>query len=89
MALLLECDEIFNEAGHGLILRVVNEKSEEPWISFYIERWLKASLGCQGRTLPQRRRGLPQNALGRMLCNYLRDYVLETWLKNYYPYLVQ
>ena len=59
----MDIKSFFDSTPHDLLLRAVQQHSQETWVVLYIERWLKAPVEMPDGTLQARERGTPQGGV--------------------------
>lgn len=77
---------LFDNIDHKLLLKAVRKHTDNKWVIFYIERWLKAPLQCSDGTLVERIRGTPQGGvISPVLSNLFLHYVFDSWMASHHP----
>jgi RNA-directed DNA polymerase len=77
---------LFDNIGHGLLLKALGKHTECKWIKLYIKRWLEAPLQLKDGLLVQRTRGTPQGGVvSPLLANLFLHYAFDVWMTRNYP----
>ncbi len=86
---VLEFDikQAFDNIDHALMLRAVRKHSSEPWITMYIERWLKSPIVVSGEEKARERNcGTPQGGVvSPLLFNLFFHYAFDVWMQKTFP----
>lgn len=54
---------LFDNIGHGLLMRAVRKHCQIPWVVLHVERWLKAPLETAAGQRIERTKGTPQGGV--------------------------
>ena len=82
----LDIRAFFDSLDHDLVLRVVANHTNLPWVLLYVRRWLQAPLQHSDGTLEARDRGTPQgSAISPLLANLFLHYAFDRWLAREFP----
>jgi RNA-directed DNA polymerase len=87
---VLDCDiaGFFDNVPHDLIVKAVENNTDQRWVVLYVKRWLKAPLQHPDGTLEQRDRGTPQgSAISPLLANLFLHYAFDAWMDREFPSL--
>jgi group II intron reverse transcriptase/maturase len=75
----------FDSIDHGLLLKAVRHHTDCPWVLLYIERWLKAPVQMEDRSVVPRDMGTPQGGVvSPILANLFLHYVFDRWMSKRY-----
>ena len=82
----LDISKFFDKLDHGLVIRAVKRFTTCKWVLLHIERWLKADVQLQDRTLLRRNEGTPQGGvISPLLANLFLHFGFDQWMKETYP----
>jgi RNA-directed DNA polymerase len=77
---------LFDNIGHGLLLKALRHHCDERWVLLYVERWLTAPMQGKDGMQTSRSVGTPQGGpLSPVLANLFLHYALDRWLSAYHP----
>ncbi len=76
----------FDNIPHDLMLRAVQQHTQEKWILLSVERWLKAPVQLPCGAIKARTMGTPQGGvISPLLANLYLHYAVDHWMERYYP----
>lgn len=59
--------------------------TDNPWMTLYMERWLKALMQIPNGTFVERNKGTPQGGvISPVLSNLFLHYVFDVWMEKYH-----
>jgi RNA-directed DNA polymerase len=74
---------LFDNIDHDLLMRAVRKHCQTPWVSLYVERWLKAPLQTTDDEVRARVRGTPQGGVvSPLLANLFLHYAFDVWVER-------
>ena len=77
---------LFDNIDHKLLMKAVRKHTDSPWISLYIERWLKAQMQMPDGTVIERTKGTPQGGIvSPVLANLFLHYTFDKWMDRNHP----
>lgn len=77
---------LFDNIPHDLLLKAVCCHTDNPWVTLYIKRWLKAPLQQTNGTLMERVKGTPQGGvISPVLANLFMHYAFDKWMERNHP----
>lgn len=53
----------FDNIGHGIMMELLKQHTQEKWILMYVERWLKAGVEQEDGSITARTKGTPQGGV--------------------------
>ena len=78
----------FDNIDWELLMKAVKKHAQEPWVVFYIERWLKVPTEDADGTVVERTSGTPQGGvISPLLANLFLHYAFDVWMARQYPHL--
>jgi RNA-directed DNA polymerase len=82
----LDIKGFFDNIDRELLLKAVDHHVSEPWMRFYIRRWLVAPMQTQVcGTLVERTQGTPQGGvISPLLANLFLHYVFDHWMQRHH-----
>ncbi len=82
----LDIKGFFDALDHSLLMKMVKTHTQCRWILLYIERWLKAPLQLEDKTLVARDCGSPQGSvISPLLANIYLHHVFDMWMVKSCP----
>jgi RNA-directed DNA polymerase len=82
----LDVRAFFDSVDHSLMLKAVEQHTDQRWILLYVTRWLAAPIQQPDGTLVARDRGTPQgSAISPVLANLYLHYAFDMWLVRTFP----
>jgi RNA-directed DNA polymerase len=82
----LDIKSFFDTIDHDLMMKGLQQYTNEKWVLMYVERWLKAAILQEGQGVVERASGTPQGGvLSPLLANIYLHFAFDMWLKKYYP----
>jgi RNA-directed DNA polymerase len=82
----LDIKSFFDTIDHDLMMKGLQQYTNEKWVLMYVERWLKAGILQEGQGVVERASGTPQGGvLSPLLANIYLHFAFDMWLKKYYP----
>jgi len=85
---LLEFDikGLFDNIDHELLMKAVRKHTDNPWVTLYIQRWLKAPFQMPDGTVQERTKGTPQGGvISPVLANLFLHYAFDMWMEKNHP----
>ena len=77
---------LFDNIGHELLLKALDQHVEEKWVRLYVRRWLVAPLQTADGALVERTKGTPQGGVvSPVLANLFMHYAFDMWMQRKYP----
>lgn len=78
---------LFDNIDHKLLMKAVEIHTDIQWVKLYIQRWLKAPMNINGKSI-SRTKGTPQGGvISPLLANLFLHYTFDVWMKRNHPYL--
>lgn len=82
----LDIKGFFDTIDHSLMMRAVRKHTDCPWVTLYIERWLKAPAEAADGTRTDRGQGTPQGGvISPLLANLFLHYAFDLWMETNHP----
>jgi group II intron reverse transcriptase/maturase len=79
----LDIKRFFDNLSHELLLRALRRHTDCKWVLLYVERWLKAPVQLEDRSLEARDQGTPQGGVvSPLLSNLFLHYVFDQWMRE-------
>lgn len=76
----------FDNIGHDILMRLVQQHTQEKWVVMYIERWLKAGVEQEDGSIEARIKGTPQGGvISPLLANLYLHHAFDKWMAENYP----
>jgi RNA-directed DNA polymerase len=83
----LDIKAFFDTVDHELILNVVRKHAPNPWITLYVERWIRARIQESNGEISERNVGTPQGGVvSPLLANMYLHHAFDEWMKERHPY---
>jgi group II intron reverse transcriptase/maturase len=77
----LDIKGFFDNLNHELVMKAVQNHTQEKWVLMYIERWLKAPVKHEDGTLEYPIKGSPQGGvISPLLANMYLHYTFDLWM---------
>jgi RNA-directed DNA polymerase len=77
---------LFDNIDHDLLLKALKHHCKIKWVLLYVERWLKASIQMQDKSIVERDKGTPQGGIvSPILANLFMHYVFDVWIRRKMP----
>ena len=81
----LDIKGFFDNLAHELVMKAVQNHTQENWVLKYIERWLKAPIEHADGTLEYPAKGSPQGGVvSPLLANLYLHYTFDLWMDIHY-----
>jgi RNA-directed DNA polymerase len=82
----LDVAKFFDSVDHDLMVKAVENNTDQKWVVLYVKRWLTAPLQLADGTLVERDRGTPQgSAISPVLANLYLHYAFDSFLEREFP----
>ena len=76
----------FDNIDHELLLRALEQHTDQKWILLYVERWLKVPYEKFSGEKIEREKGVAQGSvIGPLLSNLFLHYALDEWMRRNHP----
>lgn len=76
---------LFDNINHDLLMKAVRKHTDNKWIIFYIERWLKAPMKMPDGSMVECALGVPQDCvISPVLSNLFLHYAFDVWMRKHY-----
>lgn len=77
----------FDNISHSKLMQLLQNHTEEKWVMMYIERWLKAGVEQEDRSIAARTKGTPQGGvISPLLANIYLHHAFDEWMNKENPY---
>ena len=71
----------FDNISHSIMLDLVGQHTQEKWVLMYVERWLKAGVEQEDRSIIARTKGTPQGGvISPLLANIYLHHAFDKWM---------
>ncbi len=81
----LDIKGFFDNLNHEIMMKMVEYHSQEKWVNLYIERWLKAGVEQEDKSVVARTKGTPQGGvISPLLANLYLHHSFDQWMKKYH-----
>ena len=71
----------FDNISHTIMLRLLQQHTQEKWVLMYIERWLKAGIEQKDGSITARQKGTPQGGvISPLLANIYLHHAFDKWM---------
>lgn len=81
----LDIKGFFDNLNHEIMMKMVNHHTQEKWVMLYIERWLKAGVEQEDKSIEARTKGTPQGGvISPLLANLYLHHSFDQWMNKYY-----
>jgi RNA-directed DNA polymerase len=75
----------FDTINHEKLLQMVAYHSQEKWVLLYVERWLKAGVEQEDKSIKANETGTPQGGvISPLLANIYLHHCFDMWMQKYY-----
>lgn len=75
----------FDNISHNLMMRLLQQHTQEKWVLFYVERWLKAGVEQEDGSIAARTKGTPQGGVvSPLLANLYLHHAFDIWMQENY-----
>jgi RNA-directed DNA polymerase len=82
----LDIKAFFDSVPWDLIVKAVEQHTDQKWILLYVRRWLQAPIQQPDGSLVERDRGTPQgSAISPLLANLFMHYAFDAWMVREFP----
>jgi RNA-directed DNA polymerase len=76
----------FDNISHEMMMQLLGQHTEEKWVLMYAERWLKAGVDQQDRSIIARTKGTPQGGvISPLFANIYLHHAFDKWMNESYP----
>ena len=76
----------FDNISHEIMLRLLQQHTQEKWVMMYVERWLKAGIEQEDGSIAERTKGTPQGGvISPLLANLYLHYGFDKWMEGENP----
>ena len=76
----------FDNISHDILMRLAQQHTQEKWVLMYLERWLKAGVEQEDRSIAVRTKGTPQGGVvSPLLANLYLHHAFDKWMDNEHP----
>jgi RNA-directed DNA polymerase len=76
----------FDNISHEMMMQLLGQHTEEKWVLMYAERWLKAGVEQQDRSIIARTKGTPQGGvISPLFANIYLHHAFDKWMNESYP----
>ncbi len=76
----------FDNIGHEMMLQQLQQHTTEKWVLLYAERWLKAGVEQEDKSIMARTKGTPQGGvISPLLANLYLHRGFDKWMEEVYP----
>ncbi|KAK6020853.1 hypothetical protein OSTOST_13486, partial [Ostertagia ostertagi] len=76
----------FDNISHAILLEVLQKHTNEKWVLLYAERWLKAGVEQENRSIVSRTNGTPQGGvISPLFANLYLHYAFDKWMDENSP----
>lgn len=83
----LDIKQYFDSIDHTLLMKAIDQHTDQKWVKMYVKRWLTAPIEERGK-LYERNVGTPQGGvISPLLSNLFLHYVFDKWMNKHYPYV--
>ncbi len=71
----------FDNIRHSIMLKLLQQHTEEKWVLMYVERWLKAGVAQKDGSIAAREKGTPQGGvISPLLANIYLHHAFDKWM---------
>lgn len=82
----LDIQGFFDNLGHETLMRLLQEHTQQKWVLIYVERWLKAGVEQEDKSIIVRTKGTPQGGvISPLLANIYLHHCFDEWMKENNP----
>jgi RNA-directed DNA polymerase len=76
----------FDNISHEILMRLLQQHTQENWVLMYVSRWLKAGVEQEDGSIVGRTKGTPQGGVvSPLLANLYLHHAFDEWMKSIYP----
>ena len=76
----------FDNISHDIMLRLLQQHTQEKWVLLYVERWLKAGVEQKDGSIATRTKGTPQGGvISPLLANVYLHHAFDIWMNEENP----
>ena len=76
----------FDNISHDIMLQLLRQHTQEKWVLLYAERWLKAGVEQEDRSIAARTKGTPQGGvISPLLANIYLHHGFDKWMDEVNP----
>jgi RNA-directed DNA polymerase len=76
----------FDNISHDIMLQLLQQHTQEKWVLLYAERWLKAGVEQEDKSIMARTKGTPQGGvISPLLANLYLHHGFDNWMDEEYP----
>jgi RNA-directed DNA polymerase len=76
----------FDNISHDIMMELLNKHTEDKWVLLYVERWLKAGVEQEDKSIAARTKGTPQGGVASpLLANIYLHYAFDKWMDEVNP----
>ena len=77
----------FDNISHGIMMRLLQQHTTEKWVLLYAERWLKAGVEQEDKSIVARTKGTPQGGvISPLLANLYLHHGFDKWMDEVNPH---
>jgi len=77
----------FDNISHGMMMKLLQQHTQEKWVLMYVERWLKAGVEQEDGGITARTKGTPQGGvISPLLANLYLHHAFDKWMELTYPH---
>lgn len=77
----------FDNISHGIMLQLLQQHTTEKWVLLYAERWLKAGVEQEDKSIMARTKGTPQGGvISPLLANLYLHHGFDKWMNEINPH---
>lgn len=76
----------FDNLSHEIMMRLLQEHTQDKWVLLYVDRWLKAGIEQEDGSITARTKGTPQGGvISPLLANIYLHHAFDNWMQKAYP----
>lgn len=73
----------FDNINHEILMRLLKQHTQESWVLLYTERWLKAGVEQEDKSIQARTKGTPQGGVASpLLANLYLHHAFDEWMEE-------
>lgn len=77
----------FDNISHSMMMKLLQQHTQEKWVLMYVERWLKAGVEQEDGGITARTKGTPQGGvISPLLANLYLHHAVDKWMELTYPH---
>lgn len=81
----LDIKGFFDNISHKIMMELLQGQTQEKWVLLYVERWLKAGVEQEDKTIAARTKGTPQGGVvSPLLANLYLHHAFDMWMQENY-----